>query len=109
MAEDTVCQDGKILPPLVGKAQNTIFSLVLKSMAGVKKLVDESEKLPMNHIVDLFYQYNMNPKTSLKLGWYNLLFSDPLIDDTIAQGVKFNRYFFDSRGPRFFVELRRTL
>lgn len=85
------------------------ISLVLKSVARVKRAFDESKTLPMGHIVDLFYQYNMNPKTSLKFGWYNLLFSDPVLDDDIKQGAKFDYRLFDSRGPLFFAELRQSL
>ena len=85
------------------------ISLVLKSAAGVKKQFDESERLPMINILDLFYKYNMDPKTTLRFGWYNLLFSDPVLDDSVQRGIKFNDSFFDPRGPRFFVEVRRLL
>ena len=91
------------------KNQKHDISLVLKNVAGVKKVFDESKTLPMSYIVDLFYQYNMNPKTSLKFGWYNLLFSNPVLDDSVKQGAKFDENLFDSRGPHFFVELRRSL
>ncbi len=85
------------------------ISLVLKSVAGVKKRNKESETLPISHIVDLFYQYNMDEKTSLGFGWYNLLFAEPILDDSIQQGRRFNQQLFDARGPRFFVELRKKL
>ena len=85
------------------------ISLLLKSVAGVKKTYNEFETLPMSHILDMFYQYNMDMKTSFKLGWYNLLFSDPVIDDSRKQGLKFDRSFFDIIGPHFFVEMRRVL
>ena len=85
------------------------ISLVLKSVAGVKKAFDQSEILPMENIVDLFYKYNMNVKTTLRLGWYNLLFSNPVLDDSIKQRAKFDSHFFDPRGPHFFVEVRRLL
>ena len=85
------------------------ISLVFKNVAGVKKAFDESETLPMSYIVDLFYQYNMNPKTSLKFGWFNLLFSEPVLDDSVKQGAKFDERLFDFRGPYFFAELRRSL
>ncbi|MCZ0932857.1 MAG: TonB-dependent receptor, partial [Oligoflexia bacterium] len=85
------------------------ISLILKSVASVKKRFDESKTLPTGHVVDLFYKYNMNPKTTLRFGWYNLLFSDPVLDDSIQRGIKFNSHFFDPRGPHFFVELRQKI
>lgn len=91
------------------KSQKHDFSLVLKSKAKVKKLYNQFESLPMGHIVDLFYQYHYNAKTTFKFGWYNLLFSDPVLDDSIKEGAKFNSRFFDVRGPYFFAELRRAL
>ena len=89
-------------------SKNNVY-LKLKSVAGVKKLNNEFDTLPMGHIVDLFYQYRYDTKTSFKFGWYNLLFSEPVIDDSRKQGAKFNSRFFDVKGPSFFAELRRTL
>ena len=85
------------------------ISLILKSAAGVKKGNNEFETLPMNNIVDLFYQYKMDEKTALKAGWYNALFFGPVIDDSKQNELKINTDFYDVRGPRFFVELRRSL
>ena len=85
------------------------ISLLLKSTAGVKKANNEFESLPMENIVDLFYQYRMDEKTAFKLGFYNLLFLDPVTDDSVKNNLKINTSFYDVRGPRFFVELRRTL
>ena len=91
------------------KNQKHNISFLLKSVASVKKYFNESETLPMGHTVDLFYQYNMNPKTSLKFGWYNVLFLEPVIDDSLKQGLKFNNNFYSLNGPYFFAELRRSL
>jgi len=84
-------------------------SLVLKSIPGVKKKNKEAETLPSSHILDLFYQYNRDEKTTLRFGWYNAFFSDPVIDDSIKSGAKFDKNFFDVRGSYFFAELRRAL
>ncbi len=91
------------------KNQKHNISLVLKSIAAFKSKSDESVTLPMGHILDLFYKYDIDIKTSLGFGWYNLLFSDPVLDDSIKQGPKFDQHLFDVRGPRLFVELRRKL
>ena len=85
------------------------ISLVLKSVASVKKSYNEFDKLPIGNILDLFYQYYMDSRTALKLGWHNVLFLDPVIDDSIKQGLKFNSQFFELKGPHFFVELKRAL
>lgn len=85
------------------------ISLLLKMVAGTKKAYNEFQTLKTSYLLDLFYQYKMNSKTSLKFGWYNLLFSDPVIDDSRKRGVKFNSTFFDLEGPHFFVEMRRIL
>ena len=84
-------------------------SLVLKSTARVKKTFDESEMLPIQNILDLFYKYSINPKSSLRLGFYNLLFLNPVLDDSVKRGAKFNSNFFDPRGPYFFAEIKKTL
>ena len=91
------------------KSSRHNVSLLLKMAAGTKKSNNEFETLKTGYLLDLFYQYRMNPKTSLKFGWYNLLFSDPVLDDSIKQGGKFDPKFFDRKGPHFFVEMRRVL
>ena len=83
------------------------FSFLLKSTAGVKKAYNEFESLPSSHLLDVFYQYYMSEKTAFKFGFYNVLFLDPVIDDSRKQGLKFDIDFYNLRGPRFFVELRQ--
>ena len=85
------------------------LSLLVKTVAGTKKYNNEFERLKLGYLLDLFYQYRMSAKTSFKLGWYNLLFSDPVLDNSIKQGKKFDSKFFDRKGPHFFVEVRRIL
>ena len=58
------------------------LSLLVKTVAGTKKYRNEFESLKIAYLLDLFYQYRMDTKTSFKLGWYNLLFSDPVLDDS---------------------------
>ena len=63
----------------------------------------------MAHIVDLFYRYHINTKTTVRLGWYNLLFSDPVTDDSKKQGFNFDSNFFDTLGPHFFITLTHKI
>ena len=85
------------------------FSLLLKSVASVKKSYNQFENLPSSHLLDAFYKYHMNEKTAFKFGFYNVLFLDPVIDDSIKQGLKFDDVFYNIRGPHLFVELRQKL
>ena len=91
------------------KNQKHNFSLLLKSVASVKKDYNKFEYLPTSHLLDAFYQYYMNEKTALKFGFYNILFLDPVIDDSIKQGIKFDSVFYNLRGPHAFVELRQKI
>ena len=97
------------LSTLGWKNQKHNFSFLIKSTAGVKKYNNEFESLPASHLLDAFYQYYMSEKTAIKFGFYNILFLDPVIDDSIKQGSKFNSSFFNVRGPSFFIELKQKI
>ena len=85
------------------------LSLLLKSTAGTKKARNEFESLRVGHLLDLFYQYKLNSKTSINTGFYNVLFLNPVFDDSLTQGLKFNTSFYSTRGPSYFVELRAKI
>lgn len=85
------------------------LSLLLKSTAGTKKARNEFERLKTGHLLDLFYKYQINPKTALNTGFYNVLFLAPVFDDSLTQGLKFDSDFYSTRGPSYFVELRAKL
>ena len=91
------------------KNQRHDFSLLLKSTASVKKAYNEFDSLPASHLLDVFYQYYMSEKTAFKFGFYNALFLDPVKDDSIKQGLKFDSNFYNLRTPHFFVELRQKI
>lgn len=90
------------------KSRRHDISLVLKSSAGVKKSNNEFESLPISNLVDLFYQYIMSEKTRFNFGLRNLLFSNPVLDDSIKEGRGFNGRLFDARGSYLFAELRKN-
>ena len=85
------------------------LSFLLKSTAGTKKLRNEFESLKSGHLLDLFYQYKWNPKISINTGFYNVLFLNPVFDDSITQGLKFDTSFYNTKGPSYFVELRAKI
>ncbi|MCY4321669.1 MAG: hypothetical protein OXC37_04635, partial [Bdellovibrionaceae bacterium] len=85
------------------------ISLLLKSVASVKKTYDEFENLPTSHLLDAFYQYYKNEKTAFKFGFYNILFLEPTIDDSRKQGSNFDSSFYNLRGPHIFIELRQKI
>ena len=91
------------------KKEQHDLSFVFKSTAGTKKINNQFETLKTGHLIDLFYQYLVNPKTSFKVGFYNVFFLKPVIDDSRTQGAKFDTDFYSLRGPSYFIELRRKI
>ncbi|MBC6415913.1 MAG: TonB-dependent receptor [Bdellovibrionales bacterium] len=85
------------------------ISFVLKTTAGTKKAVNQFETLKDTHIVDMFYEYSIDSKTNLKFGCYNVFHLKPVVDDSKSQGDKFDKRFYDLKGPSYFVELRKKL
>ena len=82
------------------------LSFLLKSTAGTKKAYKQFEKLKTSSLIDLFYQYTISIKSMVKFGWYNAFLAEPVIDDSITQGLKFDSSFFEPLGSYFFVDFR---
>ena len=90
------------------KSEKHNVSLKLKTIAGTKKARNQFEKLSPTHILDLFYTFYLNQKTTFNTGFYNVLFLDPVIDDSLIQGTRFDSDFYPLIGPYYFVEWKQS-
>ena len=91
------------------RADKHDLSVRLKSTAGVEKAKAKSDedRLKSRHLLDLFYSYKMNSKTTFLAGFYNFLFLVPEEDDTQSYGFRFNSRFYPLKGPNYFIEWRQ--
>ncbi len=83
-------------------------SLTAHTVSSFARKSSELENLPSYTRLDLDYQLLISEKATLKLGWSNLLFSSPPVDDK-ARNNKLDHDIFEARGPFLFAGLKYAL
>ncbi len=84
------------------------ISLTAHIVSPFNKRSSELEDLPLSIRWDLDYQFIMSEKTSIRLGWSNLLFQDPPYDKE-AESNQLDHDIFESRGPFFFAGIKHKI